>query len=100
VVSGDLTVTAQWAAEVFTLTYNNNGGSGCSSKTGSYGSTWGTLCAPTKPRHTFVKWKNSSGSTVNSNTIVNGDLTVTAEWSVNSYTLTYITKIHNLLILS
>ena len=39
-----------------TLTYNNNGGSGCTSKTVTYNSTYGDLCMPTRPGYYFTGW--------------------------------------------
>ena len=87
--TANITVTAQWTPKTYTLTYNNNGGSGCSSKTGSYNSTWGTLCTPTKTGYSFVKWKTSGGTEVTSSTTVTGNLSVTAEWSAKVYTLSY-----------
>lgn len=82
-------VYANWIPNTYTLTYNNNGGSGCTSKTGTYNSTWGTLCTPTRTGYTFSKWVDSSNNTVTSSTKVTGNITVTAQWKVNTYTLTY-----------
>ena len=87
-VGGNRSVTAQWSANTYTLTYNNNGGSGCSSKTGTYGSTWGTLCSPTRTGYTFAGWKDGS-TTVTANTTINGNRTVTAQWTANTYVLSY-----------
>ena len=87
-VTGNRTVTAEWTGASYTLTYNNNGGSGCTTKTGTYDSTWGTLCTPTRAGYSFVAWKDGT-TTVTSNTKVTGNRTVTAEWTTATYTLTY-----------
>ena len=71
-----------------TLTYNSNGGSNCSALTVDMGSAWGTLCAPTRTGYTFVRWYNSSGTTVNSSTTALGNVPVTAEWKIHQNTLT------------
>lgn len=54
------TYTLKVTTNQFTLTYNNNGGSGCSTKTITNGSTYGTLCTPTRSGYTFIGWYSSS----------------------------------------
>lgn len=79
----NITATAKWQQNAYTLTYDNNGGTGCSSKTGTYGSTWGTLCNPTKTDTAFAGWYTSKtgGTKVTSSTKVTSDLTVYAHWN-------------------
>ena len=43
----------------YTITYNANGGSGCTSKTVNYNSQIGTLCTPKRKGYTFIGWYNS-----------------------------------------
>ena len=43
----------------YTVTYNNNGGSGCSSKTVTPGGIYGTMCVPTREGYTFIGWFDS-----------------------------------------
>ena len=90
ICKGNTTVVANWGVNSYKLSYNDNGGTGCSSKTitKSYNTAWGTLCTPTRTGYTFVGWKNGS-TTVNSSSKATADITVTAEWSANTYTLTY-----------
>ena len=45
-----------WKDENYTLTYDNNGGSGCTSKSMNYGDEYGTLCTPSKRGYAFVGW--------------------------------------------
>lgn len=45
-----------WKNENYTLTYDNNGGSGCTSKSINYGDEYGTLCTPSKRGYAFVGW--------------------------------------------
>ena len=66
------------------LTYNNNGGSGCSSKNVSYGLNYGELCTPVKSGYVFDGWYTSlnGGVKVNANTKVttNTNHTLYAHW--------------------
>ena len=72
----------------YTLPYNNNGGTGCTSKTIAHGSTYGTLCTPTQSGYIFDGWYTSSsgGTQVNSSTIYNSDRTIYAQWHEASST--------------
>ena len=49
-----------WKNENYTLTYDNNGGSGCTSKSMNYGDEYGTLCTPSKRGYAFVGWFDSN----------------------------------------
>ena len=61
VTNNSLVLYARWDNH-FTVTYNDNGGSGCSSssKTVTYGSAYGNLCTPTRSGYIFAGWYNSS----------------------------------------
>ena len=77
---------AAWTANTYKLTYNNNGGTGCTSKTSTYNSTWGSpLCTPSRSGYTFVGWYTtvSGGTHVTSSTKVTGNKTVYAHWTKN-----------------
>ena len=83
-----ISVTSKWDANQYTLTYNNNGGTGCTSKKGYYASAWGTLCKPSKPNHEFAGWYDASGNKVTESTVCWGDKSVTARWNLSSKTTT------------
>ena len=87
-VENTITVTAKWKPKRYTINYNNNGGDGCTTKNADYGTPWGKLCEPTREGYSFVKWTNDTG-TVTKDTICYGSIDVLANWSINSYTLTY-----------
>lgn len=55
-VSCTVVLGVNWVAENYTLTYDNNGGSGCTSKSMNYGDEYGTLCTPSKRGYAFVGW--------------------------------------------
>ena len=61
ITNNSLVLYARWDNH-FTVTYNDNGGSGCSSssKTVTYGSTYGNLCTPTRSGYIFAGWYSSS----------------------------------------
>lgn len=87
------TVIIKQDANPYTLTYDNNGGEGCTQpKRGFLNYPWDLLCEPThKDGYTFVGWytAKSGGKKITEDTIVKGDLKVYARWRASTYTLTY-----------
>lgn len=49
-----------WKTKNYTLIYDNNGGSGCTSKSITYGEEYGTLCTPSRSGYAFVGWFDSN----------------------------------------
>lgn len=49
-----------WKTKNYTLLYDNNGGSGCTSKSITYGEEYGTLCTPSRSGYAFVGWFDSN----------------------------------------
>ena len=85
-------IYARFTANNYTLTYNNNGGSGCTSKTVTYGSAYGTLCAPTRSGYSFAGWYTaaSGGTKVDANTkMTTTGATIYAHWTANQYSISY-----------
>ena len=87
------TVVLQFRTATYTVTFNANGGSvSTSSKTVTYGSTYGTLPTPTRTGYTFAGWYTaaSGGSQVTSSTPVTtaSNHTLYAHWTANEYTVT------------
>ena len=80
IVEKDLNLTAEWSAKEYTLKYDNNGGSGCTSLKGKYDSAWGNLCQPTRSGYTFSGWKDNTTAVTNE-TICKGDRSVKASWT-------------------
>ena len=70
------------------LTYNNNGGSGCYSKSIVNGSTYGTLCTPVRDGYSFDGWytEANGGVKITSTTSVEvtKEQTVYAKWKTST----------------
>ena len=94
IVTGNLTVYAQWEAKTYKISYISNGGKSCSPsyKNAKYGSTWGSLCTPTRTGYKFRYWNtktNGSGSNITANSKVTENITVYAQWEPNSYRISF-----------
>ena len=94
-VTKDETITANFTANTYTITYNYNnatGGNTTTSKTVTYNSTYGTLPSPTRTGYTFGGWyKESTFSTpvTSASTVTTaGNHTLYAKWTANTYTIT------------
>ena len=92
VTSSYTALFAHWEANTYTVTFNANGGScSTSSKTVTYGSTYGTLPTPTRDGYTFDGWytTSSGGSQVKSTTTFSktANQTLYAHWSGEEYTV-------------
>lgn len=94
-VTGDVTYYAHWTAtkRSYTATFNGNGGStpSPSSITKEYNTALGTLPTCTRTGYTFLGWytASSDGTKISTTTVVTKDITYYAQWSINSYTLTF-----------
>lgn len=90
-IQSDKNCTISFKKKTYKLTYNNNGGSGCSSKTALSGNAWGTLCPPTRTNYIFLGWYTSSsgGTQITSSSIATKNQTVYAHWQYASLRLTY-----------
>lgn len=94
-VTGNVTYYAQWTAtpRSYTATFNGNGGGtpSPSTITKTYGSELGTLPTCSRTGYTFLGWytASSGGSKISTTTKLTANVTYYAQWSINSYTLTY-----------
>ena len=91
---GDLTLTARWKANTYTVTFNPNGGTvSQTSTTVTYDSTYGTLPTPTRTGYTFEGWftAKSDGTHITSGTkvAITSAQTLYAHWTANKYTVTF-----------
>lgn len=84
------TLTAQWTADTYVVTYDPNTGT-VSPTSISYtvGNVGLTLPTPTKTGYSFNGWYTPSGSKVTSPYIPTAAITLSAQWVLKSYTITY-----------
>jgi len=88
--AGDMTVTAKWTVNKYTVTFDANGGSACEDITVTYGGKYPTLPAPTKEGYTFEGWFDGETQVKSGDAVtITGNQTLTAHWSINTYTITY-----------
>ena len=91
VVTADMTIYADWTIKSYTVAFNANGGVGDKSVTYNHGSPLGELPTPTREGYTFVGWFTAveGGDAVTSETVVTSDMTIYAQWTINSYTVAF-----------
>ena len=85
--ANDMTVTAKWKANRYTITFDTAGGTALAPITKEYGETITAPENPTKTGYTFAGWSNEIPSTMPAENI-----TITANWTVNQYTITFDTN--------
>lgn len=77
-VTADLTLTAKWQINRYTITFDTAGGSEVAPITQDYGTTITAPANPTKTGYTFAGWDKTIPSTMPA-----GDMTITARWTEN-----------------
>jgi len=91
-VTKDITLYAGWKLNSFTVTFNPNGGTvSPTTKTVTYGNTYGDLPTPTRTGYTFEGWYSPAGYLVTAdNTVgITSDIELTAKWKLNTYKVTW-----------
>ena len=93
--AGDMTITAQWTVNQYTITYDLDGGTAEGNPdTYTVETDAFTLKNPTRPGYTFTGW-SGTGLTGEDNLTVTipkgstGNRSYTAHWSLNTYSITY-----------
>ena len=83
-VTADLTLTAKWQLNQYTITFDTAGGSEVAPITQDYGTTITAPANPAKTGYTFAGWDKTIPATMPAENI-----TLTARWQVNQYTITF-----------
>jgi uncharacterized repeat protein (TIGR02543 family) len=80
----DVTITAQWTVNQYSISFNVEGGSNVATITQDYGTPITVPTAPTKEGYTFAGWNPSLPTTM-----PDEDMTVTAQWIINTHIITF-----------
>jgi len=80
----NMTVTAQWEINRYTITFDTNGGSEIAPITQDYGTNITAPADPTRDGYTFIGWDRDIPEIMPAE-----NMTVTAQWEINRYTITF-----------
>ena len=80
----NMSFTAKWIANQYTLTFDSDGGSDVAAITQDYGTKIKTPAAPTKTGYTFAGWDNEIPETMPAES-----MSFKAQWTINQYSLTF-----------
>ena len=83
----NITVTAQWEINRYTITFDTNGGSEIAPITQDYGTNITAPADPTRKGYTFKGWDKEIPETMPAENI-----TVKAQWEINQYTIAFDTN--------
>ncbi|MDD7194462.1 MAG: InlB B-repeat-containing protein, partial [Clostridiaceae bacterium] len=82
--AADVTVTAQWTINQYTITFDTDGGSTVAPITQDYATDITAPANPTKTGYTFAGWTPAVPDTMPAENV-----TVKAQWNINSYKLSF-----------
>ena len=83
-VTDNITLYAKWAANTYTITFDTAGGSEIAPITQDYGTAITVPADPTREGYTFIGWDKEIPTTMPAE-----NMTVTAQWEINWYTITF-----------
>ena len=83
-VTGNMTLTAKWTANSYTIAFDTNGGSAVAPITQDYGTQITAPADPTREGYTFMGWEPALPPTMPAE-----NMTIKAQWRINQYTITF-----------
>ena len=83
-VTDNITLYAKWTANTYTITFDTTGGSEIAPITQDYGTVITAPADPTREGYTFKGWDREIPTTMPAE-----NMTVTAQWKINRYTITF-----------
>jgi hypothetical protein len=95
-VTADLTVTAEFAVDQYTLTYlagPNGAVTGLTPQDVDCGGSGAAVTAVPDPGYHFTSWSDGSADNPRRDRVVVADLTVTAQFAINVYTITFLAEL-------
>ncbi|MCL2522672.1 MAG: InlB B-repeat-containing protein, partial [Erysipelotrichales bacterium] len=86
--TSDIILYAAWAANDYTITFDVAGGNAISNQTVTFGQSF-NLPTPTREGHTFNGWLHNGDSFTEGTWNIASDVTLVADWTANTYTITF-----------
>ena len=83
--ANDVTITAQFKINQYTITFDTDGGNAIAPIKQDYATAVKAPADPTKVGYTFAGWDIAVPTTMPAE-----DLTITAQWTINQYTITFV----------
>ncbi len=91
-ITGNIKIYAKWNAQMYTVSFNTDGGSSVSDQSVAYGEKASAPTpAPTKAGYTFEGWYTDAGHTqvYDFTNVITENTTIYAKWNAQTYTVSF-----------
>ena len=85
----DVTLTAKWKVNQYTISFNSNGSSYIAPITQDYGTIVSAPADPTREGYTFAGWTENGTPASIPSTMPARNIALTANWTINQYTISF-----------